>query len=223
MTRGWTSISEQWVNQERIDELEALAADDALQLRVDAYLALNFDKEFFGDWYEIAQARPGRRPPPRPGAEDPPGQWLGQRSSTGSRRTSPRRSVGRTRPAGRSRSTAMSSAAMELVLDAFEAALGPTGPNPLHHRIEHAVQVTDEQLARMVAMDLATVIHLDGASDWMMYDGLPGRVRPRRPARRHRGAGRPLARLRGRGAACRLGNRRAVDLSGLRARRSWSS
>jgi predicted amidohydrolase YtcJ len=36
----------------------------------------------------------------------------------------------------------MSSAAQELVLDAFEAALGPTGPIQLHHRIEHAVQVT---------------------------------------------------------------------------------
>ena len=51
-----------------------------------------------------------------------------------------------------------------MVLDAFEAAIGPTGPNPLHHRIEHAIQVTDDQLARMVAMDLATVIHLDGAA-----------------------------------------------------------
>ena len=30
LTRGWTSISEQWVNQERLDELEGLAADDAL-------------------------------------------------------------------------------------------------------------------------------------------------------------------------------------------------
>ena len=64
----------------------------------------------------------------------------------------------------------MSSEAQELVLDAFEAALGPTGPNPLHHRIEHAIQVTDEQLARMVALDLATVIHPDGAPDWIMYD-----------------------------------------------------
>ena len=27
VTRGWTSISEQWVNQERLDELEQLAAD----------------------------------------------------------------------------------------------------------------------------------------------------------------------------------------------------
>ena len=61
-----------------------------------------------------------------------------------------------------------------MVLDAFEAALGPTGPNPLHHRIDHAIQVTDEQLARMVAMDLATVIHLDGAAaDWVLDGGGP--------------------------------------------------
>jgi predicted amidohydrolase YtcJ len=64
----------------------------------------------------------------------------------------------------------MSSAAQELVLDAFEAAIGPHGPNPLHHRIEHAVQVTDEELARMVALDLPIVIHPDGEPDWIMYD-----------------------------------------------------
>ena len=72
---------------------------------------------------------------------------------------------------------------MELVLDAFEAALGPTGPNPLHHRIEHAIQVTDEQLARLVAMDIAIVIHLDGATDWLLDDRVRGRVRPRQPGR----------------------------------------
>ena len=57
-----------------------------------------------------------------------------------------------------------------MVLDAFEAAIGSNGPNPLHHRIEHALQVTDEQLARMVAMDLATVVQLDGAAtDWVLW------------------------------------------------------
>src|SRR5829696_4510856 len=35
VTRGWTSISEQWVNPERLDELTELAATDALPLRVD--------------------------------------------------------------------------------------------------------------------------------------------------------------------------------------------
>ena len=57
LTRGWTSISEQWVNQERLDELMALAADD-LPLRVDAYLALNFGDEFFGDWYVSREPGP---------------------------------------------------------------------------------------------------------------------------------------------------------------------
>jgi predicted amidohydrolase YtcJ len=56
--RGWTSISEQWVNQERIDELTRLAADGALPLRVDAYLALNYDREFFGDWYTEREPGP---------------------------------------------------------------------------------------------------------------------------------------------------------------------
>ncbi len=51
LRRGWTSIAEQWVNPERLAELESLASSDALPLRVDAYLALNYDREFFGDWY----------------------------------------------------------------------------------------------------------------------------------------------------------------------------
>jgi predicted amidohydrolase YtcJ len=57
-----------------------------------------------------------------------------------------------------------------MILDAFEAAIGASGPNPLHHRIEHALQVTDEQLARMVDMQLVPVIQLDGAAtDWVLW------------------------------------------------------
>ncbi|HEU5204046.1 MAG TPA: amidohydrolase family protein [Candidatus Limnocylindrales bacterium] len=169
-TRGWTSISEQWVNQEKLDELTALAAENALPLRVDAYLALNFDKEFFGDWY--ADREPG-----------PVDDWLRVRGlkihlDTGSGKiinwepADLTATIGRANDAGWQVSVhTMSSAAQELVLDAFEAAIGPNGPNPLHHRIEHATQVTDEELARMVAMDLVTVIHLDGEGDWIMSDG----------------------------------------------------
>ena len=169
VTRGWTSISEQWVNQERIDELEALAADNALQLRVDAYLALNFDKEFLGDWY--ADRKPGlvddrlRVQGVKIHLDNGSGTIVNWEPAELTA------TIGRANEAGWQVSVhSMSSAAQELVLDAFEAALGPTGPNPLHHRIEHAVQVTDEELARMVALDLATVIHLDGEPDWIMYD-----------------------------------------------------
>lgn len=171
LARGWTSISEQWVDQGRIDELEALAADGALPLRVDAYLALNYGMDFLGDWYV------GRDP----GAVDDHlrVQGLKIHLDTGSgaeinwEPADVTAAIGRAHDAGWQVSVhAMSSAAIESLLDAYEATLGPTGPNALHHRIEHALQVTDEHLARLVAMDIATVIHLDGAADWLTYDAV---------------------------------------------------
>jgi predicted amidohydrolase YtcJ len=168
-TRGWTSISEQWVNPERLDELTALGADDALPLRVDAYLALNFDREFLGDWYTSRE----------PGAADDRLRIRGLKIHLDDgwgkvvnwEPADLTATIGRADEAGWQVSVhAMSSAAMDLVLDAYEAALGPIGPNPLHHRIEHAMQVTDEQLARLVAMDIPIVSHFDGASDWLLDD-----------------------------------------------------
>ena len=171
LRRGWTSISEQWVDQERLDELTALAADDALPLRVDAYLALNAPApsgEHFGDWY--ADREPGlvgdrlRVQGLKITLDNGWGtvfHWeAGDLTET----------VGRANDAGWQVSVhTVSTEAHDMVLDAFEMAIGATGPNPLHHRIEHAIQVTDEQLARLVAMDLATVIHLDGAAaDWVL-------------------------------------------------------
>jgi predicted amidohydrolase YtcJ len=169
ITRGWTSISEQWVNPERLVEVTALAEGRALPLRVDAYLALNYDREFLGDWYTSREPGPVddhlRVEGLKIHLDDGWGHAINWDPAelTGT--------IGRADEAGWQVSVhAMSSAAMELVLDAFEASLGPTGPNPLHHRIEHAMQVTDEQLARLVAMDIAIVTHFDGANDWLLDD-----------------------------------------------------
>jgi predicted amidohydrolase YtcJ len=169
VSRGWTSISEQWVNPERLDELATLAAQGALPLRVDAYLALNFGHEFLGDWY--VSREPGtvgdrlRVQGLKIHLDDGWGKNVlwdpAELTST----------IGRADDAGWQVSVhTISSPAEELVLAAFEAAIGPNGPNPLHNRIEHAVQVTDDQLARLVAMDVVTVIHLDGAADWVLDD-----------------------------------------------------
>ena len=162
LQRGWTSISEQWVNPERLDELEALAADDALPIRVDAYLALNFGDEFFGDWYADREPTAvGERLRVRGlkiHLDDGAGEVINWEPDDLTA------TIGRADEAGWQVSVhTVSTEAQDLVLDAFEAALGATGPNPLHHRIEHAIEVSDEQLARMVAMDLVTVIHPDGA------------------------------------------------------------
>jgi len=171
IARGWTSISEQWVDQGRLSELETLAAADALPLRVDAYLALNALEVggYYGDWYA------DREPGPVDDRLRVQGLKIHLDNGTGAilywEPADLTATIGRAVDAGWQVSVhAVSTEAHEIVLDAFEAAIGPSGPNPLHHRIEHALQVTDVQLARMVAMDLVPVIQLDGAPyDWVMW------------------------------------------------------
>lgn len=165
--RGWTSISEQWVNEERIDELTRLAADGDLPLRVDAYLALNYDREFFGDWYTDREPGPVddrlRVRGLKIHLDDGSGKVINWEPADLIA------TISRADAAGWQVSVhTMSTAAQELVLDAFEAAIGPAGPNRLNHRVEHALQVTDAQLTRLVAMDIGAVIHLDGAADWLL-------------------------------------------------------
>ncbi len=169
-SRGWTSISEQWVDPDRLTELETLAADGALRLRVDGYLRLN-EPEIGGahypDWY--ADREPGTI------TDRLRVKGVKIHMDTGFEldllwdAAELTDAVVAANEAGWQISIhTFSTEAQELALDALEAAIGPNGPNPLHHRIEHAVQASDEQLARMVAMDIATVIHLDTvAADWM--------------------------------------------------------
>jgi predicted amidohydrolase YtcJ len=169
MSRGWTSISEQWVDRERLVELTALSEGHALPLRVDAYLALNYDGELLGDWYTSREPGPVDDHLRVEGLKIHLDDGWGHTINWDPAELTA--TIGRANDAGWQVSVhAMSSAAIELVLDAFEAALGPIGPNPLHHRIEHAMEVTDEQLARFVAMDIAIVTHLDGANDWLLDD-----------------------------------------------------
>ena len=171
LRRGWTSISEQWVDSGRLAVLEALAAEDALPLRVDAYLALNAPTpsgEHFGDWYA------GRDPGTVGDRLQVRGVKITLDNGWGTifhwEPVELTETIGRANDAGWQVSVhTVSTEAHEMVLDAFAAAIGPAGPNPLHHRVDHAIQVTDAQLARIVAMGLATVVHLDGgAADWVL-------------------------------------------------------
>jgi predicted amidohydrolase YtcJ len=169
--RGWTSISEQWNDENKISDLESLAGEDAFPLRVDAYLALNgvHPGEHYGDWYAERV----------PGTVDHHLRVRGLKihldNGAGAillwEPDELIETIGRANAAGWQISVhAVSTEAMEMVLDAFETVIGATGPNPLHHRIEHALQVTDEQLERLVAMDLVPVIQLDGvATDWVLW------------------------------------------------------
>src|SRR5918993_228285 len=48
---GWTSITELFVNEERLDELRALDDAGRLRLRVNAYLPVNYLDDKFGVWF----------------------------------------------------------------------------------------------------------------------------------------------------------------------------
>jgi predicted amidohydrolase YtcJ len=169
--RGWTSISEQWDDEGKLDELTDLAAQNALPLRVDSYLALNgvHPGEHYGDWF--ADREPGAV------GDRLRVQGLKIHLDNGSgaimlwEAADLTATIDRANAAGWQISVhTVSTEAQAMVLDAIETAIGPTGPNPLHHRIEHALQVTDEQLARMVALDLVPVVQLDGvATDWVSW------------------------------------------------------
>jgi predicted amidohydrolase YtcJ len=184
LARGWTSISEQWVDADKLAELTDLAEGDALPLRVDAYLALNAPApsgDHFGDWY--ANRSPGlvtERLRVRGVKITLDNGWGTIFHWEPADLTA---TIGRADAAGWQVSVhTVSTEAHEMVLDAFESAIGPNGPNPLHHRIEHAIQVADDQLARMVAMDLATVIHLDGAAaGWLLEPEFLDHLGPRNP------------------------------------------
>ena len=52
LSSGWTSISELFVNQDRLDELRLLDQNDNLRIRVNAYLPLSYQFQRFGDWYQ---------------------------------------------------------------------------------------------------------------------------------------------------------------------------
>jgi predicted amidohydrolase YtcJ len=54
---GWTSISELFVNEERLDELRALDDAGRLRLRVNAYLPVNYLDDKFGTWFDAYQPR----------------------------------------------------------------------------------------------------------------------------------------------------------------------
>ena len=179
ISRGWTSIAELWVDSDRLAELEDLDRS-GLPLRVDAYLAANApgpDGTHFGEWYldrnpGVASAHLRVR-----GVKFTIDNGWGrdvwwEPAELGEH-------VERAHDAGWQVAVhTVSAGAHEMVLDAFERVLDG-GPNTPHHRIEHAIQVTDEELARMVALDVVTVIHLDGgASDWVLEADYLGNLGP---------------------------------------------
>jgi predicted amidohydrolase YtcJ len=179
LEHGWTSVAELWVDPERMAELLELDATGQLRLRVDGYLAMNRPAptgEHLGDWYQEYEA--GFAPSDRlrfPGVKFTLDNGWGSLFWWEPDELAD--AIARAHNAGwQVASHTVSTEAHEMLLDALEAAMGRR-PNVLRHRIEHAIQVTDEQLERIADLDLLAVVQLGGSSsDWILEEDYLGNL-----------------------------------------------
>ena len=185
LANGFTSISELFVNEERLEELTVLDEAGKLRLRVNAYLPVNFHEDKFGIWFEHLRPHQQMSPRVRIGgvkafadridprhtllSEDHPDQpgyrgldyWApGEIADL----------VGRLHRDGWQVAIHTGGdAAHDMVLAAFEQAL-EGGPNQARHRIEHLAILRDDQIERMAKLGIVASFQLGwfdtGWDDW---------------------------------------------------------
>jgi predicted amidohydrolase YtcJ len=162
---GWTSISEMFVNQERVDELTGLDEAGKLPLRVNAYLPVNYLDQKFGFWFN--HYRPHQVLSPRvriAGAKAFADQaWTRQMYMTeahldkpgyhGDVFWTPEELTEQVRflhdDGWQVAIHTAGDAAHDMVLDAYETALAGADNRDRRHRIEHCMALRDDQIERM--------------------------------------------------------------------------
>jgi predicted amidohydrolase YtcJ len=182
---GWTSISELFVNQERLDELQALDEAGALRLRVNAYLPVNYLDDKFGIWFGAYRPHQEFSPRLRIGGVKifADSAWTNEMYMTEPHTDQPdSRGVVYWTPEeftdlarslhddGWQMAThTCGDAAHDMVLDAYEAALGGASNAAHRHRIEHLMAVRDDQVQRMAEMAIVASFQLT----WFTTDTTP--------------------------------------------------
>ncbi len=194
---GWTSISELFVNQERLDELRALDDANRLRLRVNCYLPVNYLDDKFGIWF--GDYRPHQEFSPRlriggvklfadsawtnemymtePHTDRPDDRgdvyWTPEEFTDLVRSLHDGGWQMATHTAG--------DAAHDLVLDAYEATLAGADNADHRHRIEHVMALRDDQVRRMRDLSILASFQLT----WFTSDttaDVESRVGPERLA-----------------------------------------
>jgi predicted amidohydrolase YtcJ len=170
---GWTSINEQFVDQERLDELRALDAADRLRLRVNAYLPLNFDNQKFGHWFLEYEPRQVYSPHLRlAGLKLFLDHDWGTRFHWEQVELDDYVQVAQ-RNGWQVSAHAISAEAHDQYLTAVARAQAAY-PNPnARHRVEHVIQLRDDQLTRMRELGMIASIQPGIPGDLATEAGFP--------------------------------------------------
>lgn len=183
LSQGWTTTSEHFASADRLESLVTMDEAGRLPIRVEAYLPVNLEHERFGDWYQ--EYEPGEWLSPhvrvagvklyvdacgRHGkalteayADEP-----GNRGELFWTQEELNEAVRRVHEAGFQLSAhTCGDRALDLILNALEAALDGASNSGPRHRVEHVMIMRDDQLDRMQDLELLAAVQLSFFhSDW---------------------------------------------------------
>jgi predicted amidohydrolase YtcJ len=185
---GWTSLSEMFVSQQRLDELRAVDSGTGLRIRVNAYLPVNYLSDHFGFWF--GDYVPGHEYSPYlrlAGAK----LFVDRAAPSSMYLSAPHNDTGRygevywkqaqltdmvTLLFRRGWQVAAHSAgdgAHDLLLNAIEDGRRAVPIAPGRPRIEHAVVLRTDQIERFAALGVLASIQFTWlTSDWLVLDEL---------------------------------------------------
>lgn len=173
LSRGWTSINEQFVNYQRLADLRALDAAGRLRLRVNAYLPVNFEDEKFGQWFRGFEPRHAYSPHLRLG-----GIKLFLDHDWGTRFHWEQAELDEYvlsahRLGWQVTAHAISAQALDQYLTAVARAQAAQPVPDARHRAEHVIQLRDDQLTRMGELGMIASIQPGIPGDLAAEAGFP--------------------------------------------------
>jgi predicted amidohydrolase YtcJ len=173
LSRGWTSINELFVNQERLAELRELDAAGRLRLRVNAYLPVNFEDDKFGHWFLGFEPRHAYSPHLRLAGiklfldHDWGTKFHWDQAELDEYVLSAHRNGWQVA------AHTISAEALDQYLTAVARAQAAY-PNPdARHRVEHVIQLRDDQLTRMGELGMIASIQPGIPGDLAAEAGFP--------------------------------------------------
>jgi predicted amidohydrolase YtcJ len=172
---GWTSISELFVNQDRLDELVLLDQQDDLRLRVNAYLPLNYQFDRFGNWYQAYQ--PGQEYSSKlriAGVKIFMDGWYTNWNHYFNQSELNSLVFQAHEDGFQIAIHSVTDNATDIVLNALEVALDGESNDLYRHRIEHLVLLRDIQIQRLADLGIIACFQLPWFnSDWTNTESFP--------------------------------------------------
>ncbi len=168
LAEGWTGINELFVTDARLAELQSLAQQNKLPLRVSAYLAVGFDYAY-NPWYQAAGIKPLQQFGPylqAAGIKITLDREWGEQVFFNQEQLN-QMVIDATSHGWQVAIHSFSPAANGEALEAYEKALGGQPNSNLRLRLEHTGTMTDAEVQKMAKLGIIGSVQFINASLWV--------------------------------------------------------